>query len=340
MRLALRILGLVVIALISAAAMLLQFPSMKEGYSLEEIPFFAAGGFGLIAIGVAWWWGSGKNFGWAVPAWIVLAPPALSALVVSWQFMQARFDSETATAAARVTAYQESFITWPGFDGPVGIRVAFEVSVPEWAAGLVYPPEVRMGRALDIPLEDLASTVTSGSGYFKDRYIDAKVGQLTLLKTVLFDRSVPPGSNHPTLERGGAARLRFDLHPGIIASVDGSAKICLADDAVGLPDCAEGRDPRSGCIRKRRRRAPRPIYTDGADLSVLSFVAGRHDLRIDLSRELTRALRETSRLQGDPAAWTAMQRRLEPPGLARAGYGLCPPGPHSHTGYRVCYCRP
>ena len=59
----------------------------------------------------------------------------------------------------------------------------------------------------------------------------------------------------------------------------------------------------------------------------------------DFSPQLTETLRRWSRLQGAPERWTAMQKRLEPEGLGRAGYDLCPPGPKSHTAYRICYCR-
>ena len=59
----------------------------------------------------------------------------------------------------------------------------------------------------------------------------------------------------------------------------------------------------------------------------------------DLGPILTEILRAHSRLQGDPDAWTALQKRLEPAGLRDAGYRLCPPGEESHTAFRTCFCR-
>jgi hypothetical protein len=59
----------------------------------------------------------------------------------------------------------------------------------------------------------------------------------------------------------------------------------------------------------------------------------------DLSPQLTETLRRESGLQGAPERWSRMQKRLEPAGLGRAGYQLCPPGPKSHTAFRLCYCR-
>ena len=338
MRLALRIVGLIAIALIALAGMALQFPFMKEGASWEEIPFLAAGGLGLVAVGVAWWWGGGKQLIWVLPAWVLLAPPALTALTVSWQFWQARIDGQMATAEAQILDYRERFIEWPGFDGPVGLAVEIRVGLPNWAEGLFYPPELRMGPALYIPPDKLAATVTSGSGYFKDGYIDPEVGELMLLKNVLFDQREPPGADHPRLEPGGVAEVAFELYPGVIDLIDGPEKVCLGDAAPGLPACDPSQDPRTGCIRKNYRRTPKPIYNNGGDLSALWFVAGRHGLRIDLSAPLTRTLRERSGLQDNPDSWSEIQRRMTPTSLAEAGYSLCEPGPHSHSGFRVCYC--
>jgi hypothetical protein len=59
----------------------------------------------------------------------------------------------------------------------------------------------------------------------------------------------------------------------------------------------------------------------------------------DFSEPLTETLRRNSTLQSDPEAWRAMQQRLEPEGLMRAGYRICPPDANTHTASRVCYCR-
>jgi hypothetical protein len=59
----------------------------------------------------------------------------------------------------------------------------------------------------------------------------------------------------------------------------------------------------------------------------------------DFSAQLTETLRRESRLQDNPGAWQALQKRLEPENLLARGYGLCPPGDDSHTAFRTCYCR-
>jgi hypothetical protein len=58
---------------------------------------------------------------------------------------------------------------------------------------------------------------------------------------------------------------------------------------------------------------------------------------VDLSAPLTAALRARSALEGNPAAWERLVRRLEPPGLAAAGFVPCAPAPD--RGGQHCLCR-
>jgi hypothetical protein len=69
------------------------------------------------------------------------------------------------------------------------------------------------------------------------------------------------------------------------------------------------------------------------------MAAGAYDMTADLSDPFTETLRKHAALQSNPADWRAIQKRLEPDGLAKAGYGLCPAGKDSHTNYRICYCK-
>ena len=82
-----------------------------------------------------------------------------------------------------------------------------------------------------------------------------------------------------------------------------------------------------------------PRYHTGGDLTALWIAAGSGDMIADFGPVLTATLRAESRLQADTAAWTAIQKRLEPERLRQAGYRLCPPGDTSHTDFRVCFCR-
>ncbi|MDP6706876.1 MAG: hypothetical protein QF893_11080, partial [Alphaproteobacteria bacterium] len=238
-----------------------------------------------------------------------------------------------------ITEYRETMIEWPGFDGPVGVVVEIEVSHDSAPDGLVYAPEIRMGPIIEVPLDDAFATLTSGSGYFKDYHIDQEVGPLALLKAVLF-RSRPARNQPPRrLDASGRSRFTFRLFPGTIALLDSPDRLCLDTVSPGLPVCGTGQKAETGCKRPGRRAKVAPIYQDGSDLSALWYFAGSSNMVGDFSPQLAEALRQHSALQGAPERWTAMQKRLEPDGLGRAGYGLCPPGPKSHSAFQICYCR-
>ena len=53
-----------------------------------------------------------------------------------------------------ITAYRETAIEWPGFDGPVGLKIEIAVQHDFTPDGLVYPPEIRMGPDIEVPLDD------------------------------------------------------------------------------------------------------------------------------------------------------------------------------------------
>ncbi len=78
-----------------------------------------------------------------------------------------------------------------------------------------------------------------------------------------------------------------------------------------------------------------PVYHDGSELTAFWMAWPG----MNLSAVLTETLRTRSALQSKPEDWAAMQQRLEPAGLVRAGYSLCEPGKDSHTAFRICYCR-
>ena len=339
MRVLLWCLSILATAALSLAGLALLLPGMKEGHSFEELPFHFGGAAILTTAGVAWWYGAGRSARRAVVGWIILAPPFLAALFVAGDLALARYQGIRLADSVRIAGYREIAIEWPGFDGPVGLRVEIELEHGSAPGGTLSPPELRMGPSIEVPLDRAWAVQTSGSGYFKGDSEALRGPPLTLLKSVLF-RAQP--QNPDWSQRLGPedhSRVAFELYPGIIYRLDGPSRLCLSDLAPGLPTCATGQEPQSGCRRRGSRIELEPVYHDGADLSALWYFFGGSDLIADLGAKLTATLRQQSRLQGAPEAWTAMQRRLEPAGLARAGYVLCPSGPDSHTGFSVCYCR-
>ena len=348
MKLILRGLVFIALVVVAGSAILMQLPALKEGLSQEDLPALAVGIGLFLLLGVLWWLVCGRSVKGSLLGWLVLAVPTAVYLVQAGQLVAADLQGRRLAEAVRIEGYEETPIRWPGFDGPVGLTVRFDLVHPEGVSGLILPPEIRMGPDLEIPRDRLNFTQTSGSGYFKDSYLEAPVGDLALLKSVLFQRLYANDSFERDYEQwvsafrfapGPRTRLVFHLHPGAIDYLEGPAFICLSARSFGIRACQEDEDPEQGCARRGQVRVTDPIYAEGRDLTALWMAAGAADMVVDLGPVLTATLRAQSRLQGDPETWTAIQKRLEPAGLEAAGYRLCPPGEGSHSAFRTCFCR-
>jgi len=347
-KLALRILVSAGLIAVAALAVLARLPGLKEGVSQEEVPALLAGAGLFVLLGGFWWLVCGRRLRPASLGWLVLALPTTLYLTEAGRLIAADWEGRRLAEAVRIENYEEAPILWPGFDGPVGLTVSFDLVHPEGVSALILPPEIRMGPALEVPRNKLNFTLTNGSGYFKDRYLAEPVGDLTLLKSVLFQRHYVNDSFDRDFEKwisafrfapGRRTHLTFHLHPGAIDYLAGPDRLCLSSQSFGQRVCGAGEEPSLGCARANWRRVTDPIYVAGTDLTALWMAAGAADMVVDLGPVLTATLRAESLLQGAPAAWTAMQKRLEPASLAAAGYELCAPGEDSHTDFRTCYCR-
>lgn len=338
----------VVLVIVAALALLFLVPGLKEGVSQEELPNLF-GGVGLfVLLGFVWWLVCGRSLKLSVIGWLVLAVPTAAYLAQAGQLIAADLEGRRLAKIVGIEAYREAPIRWPGFDGPVGLTVSFDLVHPEGVSALILPPEIRMGPDLEIARDRLYATQTNGSGYFKDSYLGEPVGDLALLKSVLFQRLYVNDSFGRDYEKwisafrfapGPQTRLTFHLLPGAVDFLVSSDRLCLSSQSFGHRICQPGEDPKAGCASPNWRRVTDPTYAVGDDLSALWMAVGAADMVVDLGPVLTATLRAESDLQGDPEGWTAMQRRLEPAGLAAAGYRLCPPGEDSHTAFRTCYCR-
>ena len=339
---------LIAIALLSAAGLALWLPLGKEGASWSDLPIILGAAGGALFLGLVWWLAVGRGIGWAAIGWVILLPPLLAHGFTAVSLVIARVEGQSLARSVRLDGYREAPIIWPGFDGPIGIELTLELHHPKGTTAMILPPEIRMGPELRIARDALSASMTGGSGYLKNDYLETPAGNLTLLKPVLFQRvfesPAPQDPNyrwdssvpfHPS-ER---TRMTYFLLPGTVDYLPERDRICLSGQSFGIPLCAKDQKPESGCASPNYVRVTDPTYTEGADLSALWIAAGAHDLVADLSAVLTAALRQSSGLQAKPVEWTAMQKRLEPEGLARAGYRLCPAGDDSHTSFRTCYCR-
>lgn len=339
MKRAARVLAFIVLCLAAAAGLVLLFPGAKEGYDWSDLPLLAGNAGALFALAGLWWLIVGRSMRAAAIGWVVLAIPIALTLAVIVQLLAARMHGEQLARQVRIESYSEAPILWPGFDGPVGLEVTMTLRHPEGVNALITPPEIRMAPAVDIPADRLYATRTNGAGYFKDYYLAEKTGPVTLLKSVLFQKVYPDRFATRKFEPGGATKLRYHLLPGTVDLLESRDRLCLMSRSAGVPRCARGVKPETGCLKDGWPQVAAPVYSTGNNLTALWLAAGGNGMFADFSGRLTEALRRNSTLQNDPEAWRAMQRRLEPEGLAHAGYRVCRPAPNTHTSSRVCYCR-
>jgi hypothetical protein len=338
---AVRVVFFVLLCLAATAALWLLFPFLKEGSSQSELPLFLSAAGILSVLAIAWWFVCGRSLGKTIVGCLVLALPFGLNLRQATLLIQADIEGRRLPDRIAITSYQETPIHWPGFDGPVGLDIELEITYPDGTDGLIKPPEIRMGPALAIPRHVASSTLTTGGGYFQDRRLDQPVGDLAILKSVLFQELYAERFAYRRFEPDGLTRLTYHLYPGTLETLMSEDKFCLASASFGLPACAEAQAPETGCAPTGRRRVVSdPIFHDGSDLQALWLVTGAHDMVADVSPLLSARIQASSLLQGDPDAWTGIMKRLEPASLERAGYRLCPPGQDSHNASRTCYCRP
>jgi hypothetical protein len=323
---------------VSAAALLLLFPGLKEGFSRSEIPLLLGVVAALFALGGLSWFAGGRG-AWRRAGLAVLMVPGIVSLVIVGRLVAAQLEGARLAERLKIENYREEPIRWDGFDGPVGVTVAFDLVHPAGSKGVIYPPQIRMGRFVEIPNGVLVSTRSSGGGYFKDHYLEEKVGPLALLKPVTFQELYEERFASRRFDPGRLTHLTYHLYPGTLGYLENEARFCLGIRSAGIARCTAGQSAADGCVPAAWGPVTPPIYHEGGALTALWLVAGGFDMVADLSPALTTVLRRESALQNDPQAWSAIHKRLEPDNLIAAGYRLCPRGRESHNGSRVCFCR-
>jgi hypothetical protein len=338
-----------ILVAISAVGLLVLLPFLKEGASREEIPLLLGGAGMYLLLGGVWWLFVGRVPVKAALGWAFLLAPILAYLALAGVLILAYVRGERLSRSISIESYSEEPIFWPGFDDPVGWRIFVGLSHPPEVEALVTAPEIRMGPEVDIPSGDLSNVRTWSGGYLKaERLGMPETGPLALLKPVGFQRLYenPEGTGAAgrwLAERrfapGSHSEHVYHLFPGHLDYLASENKVCMTSSTFGLPACGPGQTAEQGCVRTERQPERPAVYHQGTDLSAIWAAFGSYDMAIDLSRTLTRTMRRESRLQGDPAIWSAMQKRLEPAGLAAAGYTLCPSGDDTHSASRLCYCR-
>jgi len=287
----LRAVALLVVALLAAGALLFLLPWLKEGYDVHELPLFTGIAAGLALLALVF-----GRLTRTTPALcatgLALLLPALAAYVLicarlAWNETQGRRLART----VRVERLAEAEIRWPGFDGPVGLRIEVDLSHAVRRPGALFPPKLLMGSR---PLDRRA--------YFFGVFDDWARG---FLAVPLFQDSPSPG-----LESGSPTRLAYELYPGLVHRAVPS-EVCLAEGPA-------------------RAEPGHIVYAEGGDLTASWLFVASGGLSVDLSTPLTEALRRESRFQGRPHEWQALLQRLEPRGLEGAGFKPCvSPPPHA-----------
>ena len=333
---------------ISVVGLLVLLPLVKEGASREETPLLLGGAVIYLFLAGVWWLAVGRALAKAALAWVFLCLPFLANLTLAGALILASLEGERLSREIAVDSYSEEAIAWPGIEGPVGWRIVVDLRHPSGVEALLTSPEIRMGPEVAIASEDLSSVSTWSGGYFKaERAGVPDHGSLTLLKSVGFQRLYENPEPEQVTERwlaerrfppGEKSRFVYYLFPGHLDFLESEDKVCLSSRTPGLPSCSPDQGADQGCVRPGSGGGS-PVYHRGEELTALWAGFGSHDMVIDLGPALTAVLRRESRLQGDPALWSAIQRRLEPPGLEQAGYRICPPGDDIHSASRICYCR-
>lgn len=343
-----RIALFVVVLIAAALGLLFSFAFMKEGSSWSDLPIL----LGIIAaelvVAAIWWIAVGRSFGKALFGWIFLALPIAVDGTIAAGLLYSKVMGPRLAAAAKIENFRQSLITWPGFDGPVGMQISFDLVHPHGISALIRPPQIRMAPKIEIPPDQLSYVGPYGGGYFSSRKLNLQDIRYALLKTVANQRLYKnPRSTKPyrrwsfetRFDLAGRTSLTYHLLPGAIESAYSTSYICLPARIAGVRMCKSGADEAAGCNDPQPVPVIPPTYSTGSDLTALWPAFGSSDMVIDLSHQLTEAMRNGTQLQADPGTWQAMQQRFEPAGLARAGYKLCPPGKNVHTSTRTCYCR-
>jgi hypothetical protein len=280
----LRAVALLAVALASAVALLLLLPFLKEGYDVDELPLFAGIAAGLAVLALGFGRLTRKAPALCATGLALLLPSLAAYLLLSarlvWNEARGRWLART----VRVERLTETEIRWPGFDGPVGLRIEVGLSHAVRRRGVLFPPKVLMdSRRLD------------RRDYFFGVFDDWARG---FLAVPLFQ-----DSPSPSLESRSPLRVAYDLYPGLVQRAL-PGEVCLAEGPA-------------------RAEPGRIVYAEGDQLAASWVFVGTGGPYVDLSAPLTQALRRESRFQGHPAEWQALLHRLEPKGLEGAGFQPC-----------------
>jgi hypothetical protein len=293
----LRLSLLLMVVLISAAALFALLPWIKEGYDLTDLPRFIGMAAGLAI--VAWlWWRVGRG-GARIAGLAALALPLLVYSNLSFWLGFNYWYGRRLEGQTHIASLQATSIVWPGFEGPVGVRIEMELVHPKGLDVALLPPKIAMTELRELTAQQYFSFLS--------------MVQHSSLVVPLF----PAGRDAPRdVFRDSPTRLVYELYPSAMNQMENPQRVCL------WKDFAEAK-----------------LDSNAAYLAASWYFITKGGASVDLSRQLSERIRTSDLFRSmTEEEWTAMLRRLEPAGLIRAGYNQCPES-NQQSISQSCFCR-
>ena len=244
---------------------------------------------------------------------------AIAYTITSTPYIMNHFKGPMLAKKIRIKNFKETPIVWSGFDGPVGIRLDFDLLHPK-INGSMMRPIIWMGPQKKMRLD---WTYNFDRFYLYDGAYPGENANTQLRLSVAPFPVAPYRSDR--LDGSPAPRKTFELYPTTISGIESSSKLCLKINSYSLPTA----DKKNA------------LFHDGENLSAAWFIAGSSNLEVDLSELLTEKLRNRSFLQNNPEEWIKIHKRWEPDSLLNAGYQECNilPKDLDRKSGKQCYCR-
>jgi len=312
------------LALVAATlfGLLMLLVAGKEGSNTLDLVLGAVLSIALLVM----WWSLSKYFitryqkSLSLSGRVILSFIAIVYSLTTIPYIISYFKGPMLAKEIRIESFKETPIVWPGFDGPVGIRLDFDLLHPK-IDGNLKRPMIWMGPQKKMQLDWLYYS-------FDLHYLYDGVYPGRNSNTQLRLRVSPyPLAPYPSVRLDGpvAPRKSYELYPATVSRIESPSKLCLKINSYSLPTA----DKKTA------------IFNDGENLSAVWYIAGSANLQVDLSELLTEKLRNRSFLQNNPEEWRKIHKRWEPDGLIQAGYQQCKllPKDLDRKSGRQCYCR-
>ncbi len=201
-----RIAGMLLLAVLSAAALLFLLPGLKEGFDATDLPRLGLGAAVLLVLAafcLRFFQGALRVVGL-----LVLAPPLCAYILLPAKLLFNVWKGRQLAGRTHITAFRATPIEWPGFDGPLGLHLEIDVDRPDGLAGNLFPPKLAAGAPV------------TADGYFSYHQPHLTEPPFPLRATPY---TFPP-------------RLVYDLYPSGVQRVEAERMLCLESGVRSAPE--------------------------------------------------------------------------------------------------------